>query len=372
MKIITLGGAGDVGSRAVEELAATEGVELVTIADRDLEGARRVADRCAAMPARIEIRQVDANNHRELVEAITGHDVAASALGPFHRFESKLVRAAIEAGVHYGSVCDEWQAAEAVFTEFDEPARQRGCIILTGLGTSPGMSNVAVRFLADHLDRPRRADIYCYQPLNAGGGEAVLHHMLFIMTGDVRVWRNGSVCHVPACSEERLISFPQFGELRVWNMGHSEPVTLPRFLPELEEVNFYMGYGRGAGLFVWPARRGWFARSWFANSVVWFAGLLERVFSGSAPAPGAIRIDVWGEKGGQQLRRTLCGVGTMREATGVSLAVGVLMLARGQLRQSAGGVYAPEGCLDPQVFLDKLRNKGMNAYYDVEMVQPVT
>ena len=39
MKIIVLGGAGDMGSRAVEELAEAEGVEQVTIADRNLEDA---------------------------------------------------------------------------------------------------------------------------------------------------------------------------------------------------------------------------------------------------------------------------------------------------------------------------------------------
>jgi hypothetical protein len=33
--------------------------------------------------------------------------VAASALGPFYRFETEFVGAAIEAGVDYTSVCDD-------------------------------------------------------------------------------------------------------------------------------------------------------------------------------------------------------------------------------------------------------------------------
>ena len=371
MKIIVLGGAGDVGSRAVEELAATEGVQRVTIADRNAQAARKVATRCAHATARVDVCAVDANDHHQLVRAMAGHDVAASALGPFYRFESKLVRAAIDASVHYASVCDEWEAAEAVFAEFDEPARRRGCLVLTGLGTSPGLSNVAVRHLADGLDRPRRADIYCYQPLNAGGGEAVLRHMLFIMTGDVRVWRRGSIYHLPACSEERLVRFPHFGKISLWNMGHSEPVTLPRFLPELEEVSFYMGYGRGARLFVWPAQQGWFGWEWLADGVVRGCVALERMFAGQAPAPGALRVDVWGEKEGHEVHRKLCGIGTMREATGVSLAVGVLMLARGRVRQAGGGVYAPEACLEPRVFLEQLRARGLEAFYDLEMTQPV-
>ncbi|GEM_PF-3400524 len=30
---------------------------------------------------------------------------------------------------------------------------------------------------------------------------------------------------VPACSEERVIEFPRFGKKKLWNMGHSEPLT---------------------------------------------------------------------------------------------------------------------------------------------------
>ena len=46
MKIIVLGGAGDMGSRAVEELAAAEGIEQVTVADRNLDGANEIAGGC--------------------------------------------------------------------------------------------------------------------------------------------------------------------------------------------------------------------------------------------------------------------------------------------------------------------------------------
>lgn len=370
MKIIVLGGAGDVGSRAVEELAITQGVELVTIADRNVRAAEAIAQRLHGSPARVDVRAVDANRHDDLVEVLRGYDVAASALGPFFLFEKKLVRAAIEAGVDYGSVCDEWEAAEAVFEEFDAPARASGRTILTGLGTSPGLSNVGVRYLADQLDRPRRADIYCYQPLNAGGGEAVLRHMLFIMTGDVTIWRNGRRQTLPACSERLSIEFPRFGTLPVWNMGHSEPVTVPRFLPELEEVNFYMGYGRGASLFVWPAQRGWFANRRVTEATVRFCSWLERLTAGE-PATGALRIDVTGERDGREQRLTLCGIGGMREATGVSLAIGTLMLARRELCSSEGGVYAPEGCLEPLAFLEHLRAKGIEAFADLAMQQPL-
>ena len=88
--------------------------------------------------------------------------------------------------------------------------------------------------------------IACYQPLNAGGGEAVLRHMLHIMTGDAAEWRNGRAVKLPACSERELVELPRFGPLHLWNLGHAEPVTIPRAMPHLREVSFRMGFGAGS------------------------------------------------------------------------------------------------------------------------------
>jgi lysine 6-dehydrogenase len=371
MRIVVFGGAGDVGSRTVEDLAASEGVERVTIADRNAAAARRLAARLGGCGASVEVAEVDARDHDTLVRAMKGHDAAASALGPFYLFERKLVAAAVDAGVNYASVCDDYSAAEEVMDRFQEPARRRGCTIVIGLGVSPGITNAGIRYFADRMDRLKRADIYVYQPLNAGGGEAVLRHMLFIMTGKVAAWRNGRSQRIKACSEERVVEFPRFGPIRVWNMGHAEPVTVPRFMPDIEEVNFFMGYGRGARLFVEPARRGLFGRRLAVEGAVRLVSAVERILPSGPPAPGAVRIDLWGEKGGEAVHRMACGIGGMREATGLSLSVGTLLLCQGKLTSRKGGVYSPEGCLKPVPFIKAMKKKGIEAYSDLAMTRPL-
>ena len=371
MEIIVLGGAGDMGSRAVEVLAVSEGVRRVTIADRNLDTARRIAGRLAGKPAKVDVVQVDANDHGALVEVLRGYDVAASALGPFHLFEAKMVRAAVEAGVDYASVCDEWEPAGTVIDQYDGPARERGVTVISGLGTSPGISNVGIRYYADRLDTIRRADVCVYQPLDAGGGEAVVRHMLHIISGEVVAWRGGQRVMVPACSEEQVVEFPRFGPITVWNMGHSEPETVPRFLPGIQEVNFFMGFGPGSGLFIQPARWGLLASRRLRGGLARLVTLVERISSGGEAAEGAVRIDVWGEVAGEQVHRLACGIGGMREATGISLAIGTLMLARRELLVEPGGVYAPEACLDPRTFIGRLSASGVKAYADLAMTQPI-
>ncbi len=367
MKIIVLGGAGDMGSRAVEDLAAADGVSQVTVADRNITTAREIAARLTEQGAQVDALQVDADDHAGLVRALRGYDVAASALGPFHRYEVPMVRAAIEAGVHYASVCDEWEPARAVIEQFDQAARDQGLTVITGLGTSPGLTNLGIRYYAQRLDQTHKADVYVYQPLNAGGGEAVIRHMLHIIAGRVVAWRGGKKVMIPACSESRVVEFPRFGPLKVWNMGHSEPETVPRFVPGIQEVNFFMGFGRGSGFFVWPSRLGLWRSRRIRDLAARCIHFLESRGGDQEPGIGAVRADVWGRANGAEAHRIACGIGQMREATGLALSIGTLMLARGELVAAQGGVYAPEACLDPQKFITYLAAQGIQAYADVDM-----
>lgn len=369
MKIIVLGGAGDMAGRSVEDLADTEGVERVTIADRNVDAAHALAARLTGSAAEVDVKRIDADDHAGLVDAVSGYDVAASGLGPFFIYEPKLVRAAIEAGVDYASISDEWESARAVIDGFHDQARERGVTVITGLGTSPGISNIGVRYLVERLDRTRKVQVSVYQPLQAGGGPAVVKHMLHIMSGEISVWREGRRETVPALSEERLIEFPRFGKVRTWNMGHAEPETVPRYVPGVQEVGFYMGFGAGAQVFVTPARWGLFA----GTKADLFARLISAIerLTGGEPEIGAVRLDAWGEKDGKDAHLMVCGTGQMREATGLCLSIGAVMLAKKELLVEEGGVYAPEACINPDLFIPRLRAKGIEAYQDLEMTRPL-
>jgi saccharopine dehydrogenase-like NADP-dependent oxidoreductase len=366
MKILVLGGAGDMGSRTVEDLAGTEGVERVTIGDRDAPASRTLVDRLAGSTARVSSLEVDATDHAGLVRAMSEHDVVASALGPFFLFETRLVKAAIEAGVDYVSICDDWSAAQDTIIRFDGAARAAGRTVVTGCGVSPGMSNVAIRFLCGQLDVPRRAEIYVYMPMDSGEGEAVTQHTLFIFGTVVPVFSGGSTLMLPAGSISRTVEFPRFGELKVWNIGHGEPVTVPRHIPELEEVSIMLGMGRGTGVVAALGRLGAFATP---RRVERMAHLFMKL---SPPMPevppeGAMRIDVSGEKAGEPVTVRLCGTGTMRDATGIALSIGAQLLAARRLTVKEGGVFGPEGCFDPSDFLEMMAGCGINAFSDLAL-----
>ena len=91
MKIVVMGGA--VMLVAVpSRLASEPGISRVTVADWNIpcpsagQEAASFGVKCWGVAVR-----VDANRHQSLVDCITGHQVVASALGPFHQYELKLV-----------------------------------------------------------------------------------------------------------------------------------------------------------------------------------------------------------------------------------------------------------------------------------------
>src|SRR5262245_4645323 len=98
MKILVLG-AGRMGFGAVYDLAHNSTVEAITVADLNIDAARRVAEKCAS--SRVTPRQINVTNYEETVDLLRGHDAAISCVTYFHN--EQLARAAIEARVNF---CD--------------------------------------------------------------------------------------------------------------------------------------------------------------------------------------------------------------------------------------------------------------------------
>jgi lysine 6-dehydrogenase len=363
MKVIVLGGTGDMGRLAVRELGRTEDVELLTVAGRDLAKAQ---ERAAAVGDHARAAAVDARDHAQLVEVISGHDVVAGALGPFYLFEVPVAKAAIAAGVPYVSICDDYDATQAVFA-LDEAARHRGITILTGLGWTPGLTNILARKGVSLLDSAKQIHISWAGASADAEGLAVILHTMHIFTGRVPTFAGGAWQEVLAGSGRQVVTFPQpVGSVTVYHVGHPEPVTIPRFLPGVEEVSLRGGLAESLltslsiaiarlGLTRTPQRRARLARLMKP-----MLPRLERLGIKKTQPMSAAHVEVWGTKDGQPARVELTAVGRMADLTSLPLVVGTLMLGRGEIRSP--GVLAPEaeGGPDPDRFLKLLAGYGLS------------
>ena len=361
MKVVVLGGAGDMGSRAARDLGRSPDVELLTIADLNLEKAKQVA---ASIGSKARACAVDATKHRSLLEVMAGHDVAASAIGPFYLFEARVVRAAIEAGIPYVSICDDYDAVQAVL-ELDPLARERGVTVLTGVGWTPGLTNILARKGANMLDTAREIHIAWAGASADSEGFAVVLHTMHIFTGQVPTFTGGQWKTVPAGSGRQLVTFPDpLGQVAVFHVGHPEPVTIPRFIPGLQEVslrggltepflNWLAAVVARLGLTNTPGKKQTLGRL-----LKPLLPLLEKAGKPSRPVSGA-HVEVRGEKDGHRARVRLAAADRMMNLTGLPLSVATLMLGRREIGHP--GVIAPEaeGGPDPDRFLEELAARGV-------------
>ncbi len=359
MKVVVLGGAGDMGSAAVWDLAAQPQVERITIADYNFEGAQRLAQ---LVGDKAQALWVDANDHDLLVQVIAGHDAAAGAIGPFYKYEAKMARAAIEAGVPYVSLCDDYDAAQAVL-EMDPLAKEKGVTVITGLGWTPGLSNVLARRAADQLDEVDEIHVAWAGSASDSEGYAVILHTIHIFTGMVPSFQNGELVSVPAGSGRELVRFPDpVGDIYVYHLGHPEPVTLPRFLPGVKTVTLKGGLSEDelnrlamflnrVGLTRTPARK-----DALGKVIKMALPLLSRIGAPEEPC-SAIRVDVHGRKNGKPQLISYGAADHMNRLTGIPLAIGTVMLGAGQIKEK--GVLAPEACIDPRAFLRELEKRNI-------------
>ena len=356
MRFIVLGGAGDMGNEAVRALAIHPGVHEVMVADLNLQAAEALADELGGP---LRACRLDALDRQGLVDSIRGYDVALGFVGPFVYFERPLVEAAIEAGVHYVSIADDYEAARAALA-LDEAARQAGTTVITGLGNCPGLTNLLAKKGARSLDLPRRVHIAWFGGADDAGGYANYRHAVHIFCGKVPSFEHGHEILVRSGSGREVVEFPPpCGRLPVYYTGHAEPVTIPKNIPELEEVTLKGG--------IWPA---WLARAGISlvrvgllrgerSQKLWadfFYRVLPRLPQGKCTVSG-YRVDVWGEKGGREAHHWYAGVDRMKRITSIPAALGAVMVARGEI--SERGVFSPEALIDPDTMLSRLEPYGI-------------
>jgi len=374
-KITVLGGSGAVGSVAAETLTSSGMFSEVVVADARLEQAKKLVR--ALGSKRLSAIKFDAGNPKSIKDAIAGSKVVLNCVGPFYKFGPIILKAAIESGINYVDVCDDFDATE-VMLGMDKAAKKAGVSALIGMGSSPGIANVLVRFCVDNLlDRTEAVDIY-----HAHGGEkiegpAVVKHRIHSMKADVPMFLNGKFTTVRLFEDsgkalEEEVEFRDVGKYWVYAYPHPETITLPKYLKGVKRVT-------NLGLVLPPAyaelikgvvrlgitdeepievegRR--IAPLEFAVAFILSRRKKLMKEAGLAGPMGCLKIVVKGSKDGKKstyifsMSSKRQGMG---EGTGIPAALGAMLMGTGRIKKK--GVLPPEACIEPMELLNLARTK---------------
>jgi saccharopine dehydrogenase (NAD+, L-lysine-forming) len=372
-RVTVLGGCGTVGSIAVETLVSSGLFSEIVIADVEIDRARTLAQ--GLNVAGVAAVHFDAEDVQSIKSAIAGSSVVLNCVGPFYRFGPIILRTVIASGINYVDVCDDFDATE-VLLSMDDEAKKAGVSALIGMGSSPGVANVLVRFCADSLlEQVEAVDIY-----HAHGGEkvegpAVVKHRIHSMQADVPMFLDGRFTTVRLFEEsgralEEETEFRDVGTYGVYAYPHPETITLPGYLKGVKRVTnlgtvlppSYAELIKGMvslgvtdeepievkGQRVVPLE---FAVAYILSQrqrLMAEAGLNEPM--------GCLKIVVKGYNYSEQntyvFSMSSRGQG-MGEGTGVPAALGTILMATGKIGRK--GVNAPESCVDPMDLLELAR-----------------
>ncbi len=205
-------GAGLQGYAAAFDLARTQGVTEVVVADSNAGRAREAAARLNPTVATVRAEILDVSNEPRLADRLRGFDVVISAVPYF--LNLMLTRAAIEARV---SFCDLGGNTDLVREQeaLDPQARAAGVTIVPDCGLAPGMANVLAAAGIARLDRAESVKI------RVGGLPLKprppleymmvfsMHGLLNEYLGKATVLRNGRLSTVETLTDVEELKFPK-------------------------------------------------------------------------------------------------------------------------------------------------------------------
>ena len=364
MKVLVLGAAGTVGSRACIELFRSGEVSELRLTARKKDDAVALASRFSSQSATAVSADAVDISAPDLAGRLAGADVVVNCAGPGYRLEATAVRAAIEAGVDYVSLCDDYTGTDEALV-MDEAARSAGVTIVPGCGLSPGMTSYLAEAAATELDKADEVQIAVAASSSDSDGFASAEHLAFSLAGEAPFVSDGERSSGRAGTAPKLVYFPEpVGWVETFVCGHPEISTMPKTHPSLDSIQFRIGLtervvmdvirgSRAAGLLRTEAlRKAWLAATWPTR------GLVERIPPRGAPWTAA-RVDVHGTQNGTASTVSLGVVDHLVNLASTSIKEAALALGRGEAR--AKGVRGPEEAFDSADMLARLARRGIRA-----------
>jgi saccharopine dehydrogenase (NAD+, L-lysine-forming) len=358
MRVALIGGAGEVGAEVARDLAQVDEIDSLLIADLDGDRAAGLADELGSERAKVSAGQVDVRDRASALELLAGADVLMNCTS-FALFEHVLALA-VEASVDYADLISEPQELHR------RAAERAGITAISGLGASPGLSNVLVRHFADSVDELHEVEISWISLRAVAPTRGLLDTIMWELSEDcvTRSFYRGGRHHRAAFLEgSRLVEFASpVGRQYVYYVPHTEVATLPRHFPTLrdcavrgswrpelmQDMRVLERYGLLAGRALDDTKQAiWLRCGGARDSASWML---------------FVNVELAGKRDGEEVRRTYkvshptdWGQRGVARMTGVPAAVGVQLLARHG--RGAAGFVDPEEYYDPLEFLAELERR---------------
>ena len=372
MKILAIGGCGSMGRYAIRAAQHYSSIEKIIIADIDKEAAETFA---ASLNQKVSAIHLDINDASALKRSMEDINIVVNTCGPYFKFGTPILSAAISSGCNYIDICDDWEPTIDMM-KLDAKAKSAGVSATIGLGASPGLTNLMALIAIRELDEVSTV----YTGWDIGGTSldenamqqsenAAMMHGIEQMTGQVKVFQNKAFKMVKPLQKIN-VDYPGLINFNGNIFGHPEAVTFPHYFPKLKN-SINLAHGGHAEFLILRSIMGLVnLRLLSKRSAANLFSLLESkqstqkksegtdyppVMYGFARGiknemPASVGVCIPSNSDDKDMNEQIKNIG-MGEITGIPLACGIKMLAEGHINQC--GVLAPEaGHIEPHKFIN--------------------
>jgi lysine 6-dehydrogenase len=200
-------GAGKMGIVLAKDLIESHKDNIVTLVN-DGEIGLRKAERSISSD-RLFLLKKNMEDESERNEVIKGKDVVLCAL--LHKHSLPALETAVSQGAHYVDLVGE---APLERLKFDGEAKKNGVVVISGVGLSPGITNVCAARAVHLLDETENALIYV-GGIPAQPAPPLNHRVVYAFSSflnfyerNAQILMNGKERELPPLSGIEPISFP--------------------------------------------------------------------------------------------------------------------------------------------------------------------
>ncbi len=269
--VLVLGAYGHVGRCIVPELVKMDGIGHLVAAGRK----KATLDACfSGIDAnKLELKTLDVFDKPALRASCKGMDIVINCVGPYAWRGYEVTAEVISQGSNYIDFANE-QSHYRRLHEIGIDAEQNGLVLVTGVGTSPGVSTMLFQMGKEAVPGAMTFEMFYASgrhPTREEGFGSVMGAVL--ETGFEPVaWVGGKYVKMPLGKEYRNVTLPKpYGACKLVSFPTIDALIVPKMLGA-ETVNAFWAMGKvpfGLGTIVkilQPHRREW-AFKQFANLV---------------------------------------------------------------------------------------------------------
>lgn len=246
MKTLVLGASGQIGAYTVQDLVEFYKAEVVASSRKLANVKKAMTD--LRLVSRVKIMELDAGNTDNVAKVAQAEKVDTVVNCAWYQTNLSVMEACLRAGAHYTDLGGLFDTTLKQL-QLHEKWKDAGIKATIGLGSTPGITNIAGAAGAARLDKVDTIDIYCSWGNTLPTQEAAwpgysVRTVMDEFTQEPVMWLNGRHVKQPILSGETTVTMQEpIGRITAYYVKHSEPATMGKYIGKgCRNVTFRIGF----------------------------------------------------------------------------------------------------------------------------------